>query len=320
MELIKILRELSRRRRLVALVLGFSLLVGFLLAFRLGMPPQSRQYQVSLAASDILIDTSDSQVVAVGGKGPDLTTLAGRANLIGNLMTGGPLKNAIAKDAGVPAGILVVVPPANVNTPGVPPAPVKPPASRGLSDVDSTILNLTVDETLPILHVVAQAPNAETARKLSSATMVALRRYLGSVAASQNIPAAHQLVVRQFGAPVAQVAIRGLPRRVALMATIVLALLGCGAIVGGSWFARSWKQVGEAEARGHVDGGEPEPAPMVSPLGTGGNRVQQAVGAPVAIPHGEPHIASAGSRHPDAEGAAGPAPVGLSSRSARDRP
>lgn len=288
MELIKILRELSRRRRLVVLVLGFSLLVGFLLAFKPGLPPQSRQYQVSLAAADILIDTSDSQVVAVGGKGPDLTTLAGRANLIGNLMTGGPLKNAIAEDAGVSADVLVVVPPANINTPGVPPAPVMPPGSRGLADVDATILNLTVDETLPILHVVAQAPNAETARRLSNATIVALRRYLGSVAASQNIPAAHQLVVRRFGAPVAQVATRGLPRRFALMATILLALLGCGAIVGGSWFARSWRQIEEAEARGHSGNTEPlrPSSDLTEPVGlaTEADAAQRVASAQSAAP------------------------------------
>lgn len=250
MELVRILRELSRRRRLVALVLGASLLVGLLLAFKPGFPPRSRQYQVSLASADILIDTSDSQVVAVGGRGPDLTTLAGRANLIGNLMTGGPLKEAIAKRAGIPGGQISVVPPANVNTPGVTPAPVTPPAARGVADADAIVLNLSADETLPILHVVAQAPDAEAARRLSSATIVAVRRYLGSVAASQNIPAANQLVVRQFGAPVALTATRGLPRRFALIATIVLALLGCGAIVGGSWFARSWRQIEEAEARG----------------------------------------------------------------------
>lgn len=267
MELVKILRELSRRRRLVGLVLGFSLLVGILLAFKPGLPPQSRQYQVSLASADILIDTSDSQVVAIGGKGPDLPTLAGRANLIGNLMTGGPLKDAIAKQAGIGANRLAVVPPANVNTPGVVPAPVTPPGARGVADVDATILSLSTDETLPILHVVAQAPSAETALKLSSATIVAVRQYLGSVAASQHIPAANQLVVRQFGAPVAQTATRGLPRRYALIATIVLALLGCGAIVGGSWFARSWRQIEEAEARGHAgEEGERAAAELVEPV------------------------------------------------------
>jgi hypothetical protein len=267
LELVKILRELSRRRRLVALVLGVSFLIGFLLAFKPGLPPQSRQYQVSLSSADILIDTSDSQVVAIGGKGPDLPTLAGRANLIGNLMTGGPLKDAIAKQAGVPTGKFAVVPPANVNTPGVVPAPVTPPAARGVPDADATILNLSTDETLPILHVVVQAPSTDTARKLSSATIVAVRRYLGSVAASQHIPAANQLVIRQFGAPVAQTATRGLPRRFALMATIVLALLGCGAIVGGSWFARSWRQVEEAEARGHAaEEGERAGADLAEPV------------------------------------------------------
>jgi len=257
LELVKILRELSRRRRLVGLVLGIALLTGFLLAFRPGVPPQSRQYQVALASSDILIDTRDSQVVAVGGHGPDLPTLAGRANLLGNLMTSGPLKDAIAKGAGIPSEMLVVVPPANVSTPGVQPVPVTTPASRGVPDADATILNVSTDEPLPILHIVAQAPQTETARRLSAETMVQLRRYLATVATSQDIPAVHQLVVRQFSPPLAETATRGLPRRFALAATIVLILLGCGAIVGGSWFMRSWRQIEEAEGRGHPA----EPAP-----------------------------------------------------------
>lgn len=261
MEFVKTLRELWRRKHLVALVLIASLLVGFFLAFRPGIPPKSRQYDVSIAVSDILIDTSNSQVVAVGGRSPDLPTLAGRANLLGNLMTSGPLKNAIAKEAGIPAGKIVVVPPANPNTPGIAPAPVKPPASQNVSDADAVILTLSTDETLPILHAVAQAPDLATARRLSHATIVGLRAYLGSVAAAQDIPAAHQLVVRKFGAPLATKARRGLPRRYALAAMIVLAALGCGAILGGSWFIRSWKQIEDAENRGRTQDEEPSNAP-----------------------------------------------------------
>jgi len=67
----------------------------------------------------------------------------------------------------------------------------------------------------------------------------------------------HQLVVRQISPPLAETATRGLPRRYALAATIVLILLGCGAIVGSSWFMRSWRQIEEAEGRGHPV----EPAP-----------------------------------------------------------
>jgi hypothetical protein len=252
-ELVKVLREVWSRKRLLAIVLGASILIGLLLAYRPGFPPQSRQYQVSLASSDILVDTSNSQVVDVGGRGPDLPTLASRANLLGNLMTVGPLKDAIAKRAGVSPNDLVVVPPASPETPGVAPEAVKTSQSRNVPDAKATILTLSTDDTLPILHVVAQAPDPSTASKLSGGAIVELRRYLGSVAATQDIPAAHQLVVRPFGTPLVGTATRGLPRSLALAATIVLILLGCGAIVGGAWFIRSWKQIEEAEARANVD-------------------------------------------------------------------
>jgi hypothetical protein len=265
LELVRTLRELWRRKGLVALVLIASVLLGFLLAFRPGVPPKSRQYEVSLAASDILIDTSNSQVVAVGGRAPDLPTLASRANLLGNLMTSGPLKDSIADRAGIPPDKLVVVPPPNPNNPGVAPAPVKPPASKGVPDSEAVVLTLSTDETLPILHTIAQAPNLETANRLSRATIGGLRTYLGSVAAAQDIPTARQLVIRKFGAPLAGDAKRGLPRRYALAAMIIVALLGCGAILGGSWFIRSWKQIEDAESRGRSpDGPAPEAGAQVS--------------------------------------------------------
>ncbi len=258
-ELVKILRELWQRKALVVLVLGISLLTGFLLAFQPGFPPKSRQYQVSVASSAILVDTRTSQVVVVGGKGPDLATLASRANLLGNLMTNGRLKDAIAERAGVASEKLVVVPPSNPSMLGIPPAPVEPRASRGIPDEEATILTLSTDETLPILRVVAQAPDLDTARELSGGTIVALKDYLGSVAASQHIPAAHQLVVREFGAPLAGPETRGLPRRYALAAALALALFGCAAILGGAWLVRSWRQMDEG--RDPSAGGSPDPVP-----------------------------------------------------------
>lgn len=266
MELVKTLREVWRRKVLVALVLVVAAVTGLLLAYRPGFPPQSRQYQVSLASSDILVDTSDSQVVDVGGRGPDLPTLASRANLLGNLIAVGPLKEAIARGAGTSPDDLVVVPPANAATPGVAPAPVGTGQSRNVPDAEARILTLSTDDTLPILHVVAQAPDASTASKLAGGTIVELRKYLGSVAATQEIPAARQLVVRQFGAPLVSTATRGLPRSIALVVTVILVLLGCGAIVGGSWFIRSWKLIEEAERNGsggaHPPAAHPTPTPV----------------------------------------------------------
>jgi capsular polysaccharide biosynthesis protein len=248
-ELVKILRELSRRKVMVAVVLAIALIAGLLLAFKPGVPPKSRQYTVSLSSADILVDTNDSQVAAVSGRGPDLPTLASRANLIGNLMTGGPLKEAIAEAANVPAGKLVVVPPSNPLTPNVPSAPVKPPESREISDADSTILSLSTDASLPILHIEAQAPSPEQARELTLAAVEQVKEYVGTVVAAQNVPLAHQLVIRELGAPVAETATRGLPRRYAIFAFLGILLVGCTAILIGAWFKRSWKAIEAEEGR-----------------------------------------------------------------------
>ena len=54
-------------------------------------------------------------------------------------------------------------------------------------------------------------------------------------------------MVREFGSPVAETAVRGVPRSYAFGAFLVLMLLGCGAIIGGSWFVRSWRQIAAEE-------------------------------------------------------------------------
>jgi hypothetical protein len=247
-ELFKVLREIQRHKILVVLVVCVSAAIGFLLAFKPGFPPQSRQYQQAIASSDILIDTRNSQVVDVGGHGPELSTLASRANLLGNLMTTGPLKETIAAAADVRPENLVVVPPANAETPGVTPTPVETGHGVHVPSTERSTLTFSTDDTLPILHVVAEAPDTETANALALATVVKLRQYLSSIAATQRIPAARQLVVRQFGAPTITTVTRGVAHSLAIIVTVALVLLGCGAIVGGSWFSRRWKEFTVEEA------------------------------------------------------------------------
>lgn len=287
MQLFKILQEIKRRRVLVAIVVCASAVIGFLLGFKPGFPPQSRQYQQAIATSDILIDTRNSQVVDVGGHGPELSTLASRANLLGNLMVTGPLKETIARTAGVRPENLVVVPPANTETPGVAPAPVETGHGVSVPKSERSTLTFSTDDTLPILHVVAEAPDAETARKLALSTVVNLRKYLASIAATQQIPAARQLVVRQFGAPTVTTATRGVPHSLAFAVAVILALVGCGVIVGGSWFARRWKEFAKEEADangpgGTGDGGDPSGGPAGPPDGDSERSAQSKARAALA--------------------------------------
>ena len=65
MQLFKILQEIKRRRVLVALVVLASFAVGFLLAFKPGFPPQSRQYKQAIASRILLhVDVSGRQMPA----------------------------------------------------------------------------------------------------------------------------------------------------------------------------------------------------------------------------------------------------------------
>jgi hypothetical protein len=102
--------------------------------------------------------------------------------------------------------------------------------------------------------VVAEAPDAETARELALATVVNLRKYLAAVATTQQIPPARQLVVRQFGSPTVTTATRGVAHSLAFALALILALVGCAAVVGGSWFARSWKEFAKKEAEAGASG------------------------------------------------------------------
>ena len=99
MEAVTILRELWRRRLLVAAVAFAAVLVGFLLSYRVGLPPEPRQYKVGVATARVLVDTPQSQVIKVDPKGSD--TLGLRASVLANLMVEGEARAAIARRAGL---------------------------------------------------------------------------------------------------------------------------------------------------------------------------------------------------------------------------
>ncbi len=68
MDAIFILRELWDRRVLVAVAAAVAIALGGLTAFRPGLPPESRQYEIGIASSRALVDTPSSQVVDLGLK------------------------------------------------------------------------------------------------------------------------------------------------------------------------------------------------------------------------------------------------------------
>jgi hypothetical protein len=258
MTAVSVLRELWNRRLLVAVGLALALAVATLMAFSVsGMPPdfKSRQYNVGIASAAVLIDSPSSQVADLGGGGEagpqaDVGSLSARARLLANLMATSPLKDQIAQRAGIAPSTLIARAPAGA---GVAPDPVTPLSTGSTispSDPRANILTITVNETLPILSADSQAPDESTAAKISAAAVAELPRYLKSVASTDRVPDAQQLVVKPLG-PARYATVQHGPRRLfAIAAAIVLFCLWCAGILVISGFARAWRQASAEESHG----------------------------------------------------------------------
>ena len=269
---VTILRELWRRRYTVGVGMAYALIVVILMTFRvtLGLPPtiESRQYDAGIAASDVLIDSPNSQVVDVGGgtsdvegASIDLNGLSTRARLLANLMSNSPLKDRIAKAAGISPNKLLVIAPTSAD--GTQPAtPDSPSVKVKLGDRDANVLALFVDETLPIITMRVQAPDPVTAKQLATSSVSQLRVYLKTVASADQVPDARQLVISPLGPATSATVVKGPRRMFASLAGLLVLALWCAVTVLFPRFVKTWKEAARAEAaeaEREEPASEPEP-------------------------------------------------------------
>jgi hypothetical protein len=244
MDTVTILRELWRRRMPVLGVGIVALLVGLLIMYQATFPPKSRQHSVGVATTSILVDTPSSAVVDVAPKGSD--TLGVRANVLASVMVDGDVKAEIARAAGLnPADIAGVAKSGGSNGPVTTPASPKDPYAPTLT---TQVLTDNTQDALPIIQVQAQAQDAATATKLANAAVAGLRNYLSTKAAAERIPDAQRLQVNGLGVSQAHTVSQGPSKIVAVLAMIVVFVLGCFAILGVVALIRNWRAADEREA------------------------------------------------------------------------
>jgi capsular polysaccharide biosynthesis protein len=238
MDLVTILRDLWRRRVLVALAGIAAVLAAVVVAFQVPTL-ESRRYTVGLATTRVLVDTPRSQVVEVAPKGSDM--LGVRANLLANLMVEGVVRAAIAERAGLQPKQLQGIAESGVDPSA---APVQPDP-RGTAMTTRVVAS--TDGDLPLIEIEAQAPAGASAAKLANAAVEGLRGYLDSKAALEHVSDAKRLRVTGLGRAQAVEAVRG-PGPVAAFAVGLLVFgLGCAAIVMLSAVMRSWRAANAPE-------------------------------------------------------------------------
>lgn len=269
MDAVLILRQLWRQRVLVAVGLVVSLVLGLLVVYRigLGVPPSftSRQYDIGVASAEALVDSPSSQVADLGG-GPvrtDVVALTARARLLANVMTTSPLKDQIARRAGIDPVTF------SASVPSLGPDAAKPQSvSNGPTNPRGNVMTVYFNETLPIITADVQATDAALAARIATAAVQELGTYLKSIAAEDKVPNPRQLVIDELGPARYATQTEG-PRPLSGFGAFLLIFgVWCAALLVTSRLVERWREAAAAEASGvpvRQAVAEPTPPPLAEP-------------------------------------------------------
>jgi hypothetical protein len=184
------LRRLWHLRTGVAACAALALLMAVWSVAKVSLSPPglvSRGHVVAAASLGAEIDTSKSSLVDLREDTSNLDLLTKRAVLIGSVIASLPVRQAIARRAGVPLGDLQINPPLTLAIPAT--------AVGGRE----TSITLRASATVPLLDIDARATSRRTAERLADATVGETQAYLAQVAASGKATEAARLRLVPLG-------------------------------------------------------------------------------------------------------------------------
>jgi hypothetical protein len=284
MAFVEIARELWQRKLLVGLVFALALIAAIYSAYQINLfPPgvESRSLSVSAASSQILIDSPRSTLVT-GAEAGTLDGLATRAKIYGQYLSSLEARAEIAKRVGIPPQTISSFGPFSPASGGETYAsqPSDERAEELLQEGAQNRLVFTAQEGVPILTVSAQAPTADRAIALASASFETLQKYVRQLR-TDGKPVREGVIVRQLGAPEGGT-LGGSNNMILMVLAFLLVFgLGCAAILVVPSFIARWRALNSLDQR--------RPAP-VQPVHDAGNgfepqrrrRAKDEAGEPVA--------------------------------------
>lgn len=229
--------ELWGARRSVAVAALVALAVGLTMSYRIGLPPsvQSRSHTVGQASVLALVDTPRSQIVDLGPSTRGaIAVLSARARLLATLMVTSPIREEIARGAGIPPGELITMRPSTLpdRRRRVPPPQV---ASVSADDPRAHLLHVAVNPLVegehPIIAVDTVAPDAAAASRLASQAIESLKAHLDDEGRAGAVPVERRIAVRQLDPPQAATVRVGPSRLLVLAVALLVFGAGCAAIV-----------------------------------------------------------------------------------------
>lgn len=240
MELARALRELGRRRRLLALGVLIAVAASILSVYRFeGGKLKSRSLQYAAATTQVLVDSEPS---VLGNVTQSSEALSARAQVYANFMASPAILDIIARQVGLSGDQLYAAGPVNAQEPRVEQEPTA--LKRNVEITGETKpyrLNYEAQGNLPSVTIYSQAPTTSVAIGLANAAVVGLQRYVASVESGGTIPKRSRVVIRQLGPASGGVVDGGISKTLAIMVFVMVFLLWCVLMLVAARFGQTWR-------------------------------------------------------------------------------
>lgn len=237
------LRELTSSKLGLTISSIVALVVAAQVTFSISLIPpgfERRSVDIGSASTHVLVDTPQSTLTDLRQDIYEIRSLSQRAVILGNIMTSSPVRDFIAKRAGVPADQIAAVGPL---TPDQPHAITAAGNERRTTDIlkrpNEYRLSIQANPTVPVLDVYAEAPNTAAATKLANGAVDGLRDYLDVVADKRGTPAEDRVQLEQLGRARGGV-INGAGLAIAVVVFVLVFAASCAGVLLATRIRRGW--------------------------------------------------------------------------------
>jgi hypothetical protein len=290
-----------RRRRRTVLAVAACAFLG-LAAAVLGLysvslqPPglKARDLGEAGASTRVLLDPERSAITNRHTVTTDFESLSKRGSLLGQLMASMPVREHIARRAGLPVDDISAVARITAN---VPSTLIEPDSEQRADEIRQSRkpyrLDIQPRPSVPVIDVYAQAPTPAEAERLADGAVAGLGDYIRAIADEQGTDPAAGVLLHQLG-PARGTVINGSARLIIGGLTFLLVFTTAGGLyLAATRARRGWKAQAATE--------EPDAAPAGGGRGAAGARVPAGVfamspGGEAVLRPGMPSWSFAGPR------------------------
>jgi len=248
MELARVIRELFKRRLLLAL--------GVLIAAAAAVySVHSTPLQYSAASTQVLVDSESS---VLGDVSQSTEALSARAQVYANFMASPAILEIIGRQVGLSGDQIYAAGPVDANEPRVEQEPTALKRNTQLTgETKPYRLNYEAQGNLPTITIYSQAPTTGQAVALANAAVVGLKQYVGSAEESSSIPKGSRVVIRQLGPATGGVVDGGISKTLAAMVFVAVFALWCVLMLYGTRFRKAWRASAVALDEQDDEGSDP---------------------------------------------------------------